>query len=303
MTLDIRQLLSKGHAALAADHAKKEEAQKGHPRVGSIGIVADDGEVYGVCHRKAHARQIGIEIPHDFHTDIMFKAGEGNETHWERILGKAGCDLMDGDEVAIKHKIDGVPLAVLGHPDVVLRDPAGNPFMGLELKGIFGYTTAVGVYLENTPKNENLIQSAGYAYMKGLPYALCYTSNSYVQLNFYDKKKYIGLKSIPPFYRIFYMQWRDKVLYYRDEFQAEWVKTNITPQAIEDYYRLLEEMKQQRDLGPRVNSNYVNGKEDKWGPNGACGLCELRSACDRYDGDKDYDQWVATGHELKAAKE
>ena len=303
MTLDIRQLLEKGHAVLQAEHRAKDDAKAGHGRVGSAGIVAADGNVYGTCHRKAHARMIGIEIPATFSTDIMWKAGESNERHWERILGKADADLAGADEMAVKHPIKGVSKEVLGTPDVGLKDPAGRPFMGLELKGIFGYTTAVSVYLENTPKNDNLIQAAAYSYMTGLPYALCYTSASYVKLDFYDKKKYIGLKSIPPFYRIFYMEWRDGVLFYRDEFQPEWVKTNITPQSIEDFYRLLEEMKQKKELGPRVVTNYVSGKDDKWGPHGACGLCELRHACDRYDSDKDYDQWVATGRELKASDE
>lgn len=303
MTLDIRQLLEKGHAARRAQHAAQEALKAGHARVGSAGIVAADGEVYGTCHRKAHARMIGIEIPADFQTEVMWEAGISNEGYWERTLDAADADRAGPTEMAIKHKIEGVSKEVLGTPDVGLKDPAGNPCMGLELKGVFGYTTAALVYLENTPKNDNLIQASAYSYMTGLPYALCYTSASYVKLDFYDKKKYIGLKSIPPFIRIFYMEWRDGVMFYRDEFQTEWVKTNITPQSIVDYYKLLEEMKQKKELGPRVVTNYVSGKEDKWGPNGACGLCEFRTACDRYDNDQDYEQWVATGHELKAAKQ
>jgi hypothetical protein len=304
MTINIRSLLEKGHAALAAEHAAKEQALRGHPRIGSAGIVAADGNVYGTCHRKALARELGIEIPAELHTDIMWKAGESNEWHWARILGKAGCKLMPTDQDKIKHKIEGVPLYLLGSPDVrILADDTTGPVMGLELKGIFGYTTAELVYLRNTPKNDNLIQAATYSYCLGLPYALCYTNANYFPVNFFDRKKYDGLKSIPPFYRIFYMEWRDDVLWYRDETQEQWVKTIITPQAIEDFYRLKEEMKARKDLGLRVMTNYVGGKEDRWGPHGACGLCEFKAACDRYDSNKDYDEWLSEISLLATTKE
>jgi len=289
--VNVRELLERGHQALRDERAKSEQDKLGHPRVGSIGCVAD-GEVYGVCHRKAHARQVGIEEPISLSQDILFKAGEANEYTWERLLTAAGVKFLKHDEVPIKAKIEGVPLEVLGHPDIVLTDDDGNPVLGIELKGIFGYTTGVQVYFEKRPKNENLIQAAGYSYFKQIPYALAYTSASWIKLQF-DAKKY-GAKNILPFYRVFYMEWRDDVLWYRDETQDEWVKTIITPQGIEEYYRTLQDMKVHRDLGPRPTSNYVDGTPDKWGPQGQCGLCSYAPACAQYESDRDYDAWLAS---------
>ncbi len=291
--MDIRKLLKAGHAALSAEHNSASADKAGHPRIGSAGIVTPEGEVYGTCHRKALARSLGIEAPQDLSTDIMWKAGESNEWHWERILGRGYTEgkILKHSDVPVRASIPGVPLDVLGHPDVILGDVVGNPIMGLELKGIFGSSTAVSVELEGVPKNDNLIQAAAYSYFLQLPYALCYTSSAWVPVHVFDQKKY-GLKNILPFYRIFYMEWRDDVLHYRDERSDIWVKTIITPQGIQDYYRLIEEMKAKKVLGPRPITNYVHGGKDKWGPNGSCGLCEFKVACGFYDVTSDYDDWI-----------
>jgi hypothetical protein len=290
--MDIRKLLTAGRTALRAEKAASEQEKLGHPRVGSAGIVVGD-DVFGTCHRKALARSLGIEFPAEEHTEIMWEAGIANEWSWQRLLTAAGCKIKPSDKTAVRRPIEGVPLPLLGSPDLVLvQEPDGREF-GLELKGVFGYSTAALVWFENTPKNENLIQAATYAWALGRPYALCYTSASYVPVNFYDQKKYGGIKSIKPFQRHFYLEWREgDVLWYRDETQEDWVRTNITPKAIQDYYRLIEVMKAGQDLGPRVTTNYVNGKDDKWGPHGACGLCELARACDKYELDYDYVGWV-----------
>lgn len=296
MILNIRQLLEDGHAKLKEQHAAKEVALRGHPRIGTSGIVTEDGQVHGTCHRKALARNMGLELPAELYTDLMWKGGEANEGHWERIIALGlpeGYSLTPRDATDVKAAIEGVEKEVLGHPDMVIRDSSGADVMGFELKGIFGYSTAVQVFFEGTPKNENLIQAAAYSAALGLPYALCYTSYCYTSLNFYDKKKY-GVSSIKPFYCIFYMEWRGDELWYRDERKTEWVRTSITSKGIEDYYRLVQEMKQAEDLGPRVNSHYVNGTDNKWGEQSACGLCEFKAACDRYDVDRDFDSWIGT---------
>lgn len=290
--IDIRSILVAGHNALAAEKGAIEQASSGHPRVGSSGCVGTDADVYGTCQRKALARSLGIELPQSLATDVMWKAGEANEWHWDRILSRGlPADLKQLPRPYVEAVIEGVPLSVLGHPDVVLGDADGKPVLGLELKGIYGATTAISVFFEHTPKNENLIQAAAYSHFMKLPWVLCYTSASYVPTGF-DKKKY-GVSSIKPFYRIFYMEWRDDVLWYRDETQIAWVKTVVTSKGIEDYYKLLVEMQQSQDLGPRPSSHYVNGEPHKWGRESMCGLCEFKSACDAYDGDKDYGEWLA----------
>jgi hypothetical protein len=287
--LNVRKLLEAGYEALAKAHAEKEKKVKGHPRVGSIGCVAN-GEVYGVCHRIAHARQLGLEVPPEQHTEIMWKAGEAVEHTWQRLLEASGFKgtVLSQDEV--NHKIEGVPLAVLGHPDLKLLEDESGEQLGIELKGIFGSSTAVQVFFECRPKNENLIQSAAYAYFLGIPYELWYTSSSWISLAPWDKKTY-GVSNIKPFHRGFKLEWRDDVLFYKDETQEEWVETCVSVEGILEYYRLVEEMKT-GDLGPRVNATYINGKPNKWGEQANCGLCEFKASCDQYDGDKDYQAWL-----------
>jgi len=288
--INVRKLLEAGHAALAEEHAAKEEKVKGHPRVGSIGCVAN-GEVYGVCHRIAHARQLGYERPIELSTDIMFKAGgEAVEWHWQRILAASGFKGTVVPHVEVSQAIEGVPLPVLGHPDLMLLEDESGQRTGIELKGIFGATTAIQIYFGGKPKNENLIQSAAYAYFLGVPYELWYTSASWISLAPWDKKTY-GVSNIKPFYRGFKLEWRDDVLFYKDEEATDWVETCLSVEGILEYYRLVEEMKG-GDLGPRVNANYINGDANKWGPESNCKFCDYATACTQYEGDKDYQAWL-----------
>lgn len=287
--IDVRKLLESGFAALARKRAEKEVAVAGHPRVGSAGCVTE-GEVYGVCHRIAHARQIGIEKEVDLSTRLMWAMGEANEDVWEKVLAASDFRGRVVSHQEIDHKIDGVNLSVLGHPDKILEAEDGSR-LGLELKGIFGYSTAVQVFYEGVPKNENLIQAAAYSHFLNIPFALWYASGSWVGLKPWDKKAY-GDSSIRPFYKGFHLDWRGQELWYRAEDRDQWTPTVITKTGIEDYYRLLQEMADNKDLGPRVNSNYVNGTPNKWGVEASCGLCEFSTACAQYDGDRDYQAWL-----------
>lgn len=290
--INIRKAQLAGHDALANARAEKSVATAGHPRVGSAGCVAEDGNVYGICPRIALARQLGIEETPGLHTRIMWKAGEHNENAWNEVLDAGIPPDLTRQTAEISFRIDDVPLPVLGHPDVVYAD-ANGPRYGLELKGVYGYTTAVLVALEGRPKNENLIQAAAYShFMSKMDWALCYTSAAYVKLNHWDHKEH-GVKSIVPFYRTFYLVWDDDELLYRDEQSDELMSTVVTGKGIEDYYRLVEEMKASKDLGPRPSSHYVCGKQNKWGRESMCGLCPFKAACDKYDGDKNFDVWIA----------
>jgi hypothetical protein len=299
--IDIRAILVRGHLALAAQRKASEAEQAGHPRVGSSGCVTESGEIYGTCHRVALARLLGIDSQPDVETeeglatDLLWKGGEANEWHWERILslGLPGEVRVDeSGEVSIRAEIDGAPADTLGHPDRVLFMRGGAALFGIELKGIFGGSTARTVYFDKTPKNENLVQAAAYFALSGLPgYALCYTSYCWIEMPYWAQKKY-GQKHIKPFYRVFYMEWRDDVLWYRDETETEWVRTVITKEGIKDYYRLLSEMQTAKDLGPRVTGHYVSGEPHHFGEHAQCGLCQFKDACEAYDADKDYDGFL-----------
>jgi hypothetical protein len=221
--IDIRKILEKGQAELDRQHAEGEKAKAGFFRVGSVGAVGTDGEIYGICHRIALARSKGMDKPIEESQKILFMAGEANEDYVFEKRIAAGFDgkVLSHDQLKVLYDLPGTNRQVIGTPDKALADKDGNILMGCENKAVFGATTAVQVYYEGKPKNENLIQAAAYSMMLNVPYVLVYTSFNWVSMNFYDQKKY-GAKHIKPFDRMFYLRWVDDVLEYRDEFKEEW---------------------------------------------------------------------------------
>lgn len=293
--IDIRQLLIEGHAARAKEHSEKEKQIGAAYRIGSCGVVTEAGEVHGTCHRIAHVRDIGLEkrpAP-ESPMRIMWLAGEYNEDATFELLSKSSYPGKIGthDDLGVDVLIDELEQKLVGHPDIGLFTKDDKVEMALELKGVFGKTTAISVYLEDTPKNDNLCQAAMYSAKLDVPYALMYTNPSYVSLDYWAKKQY-GISSIPPFYKIFYLRWTKDTLEYRPESQVNWITTSITKTGLDDYYRLLDEMKTKKDLGPRLNSHYVHGKDHKWGQLSDCKFCDYAEACNKYEAHNNYDQWI-----------
>lgn len=288
--MNLRKLLEDGHANLAAAKDEAEQENKGSYRIGTSGCVAD-GEVYGTCHRKALARALGKESYPGTGTAIMWAAGERLEDTLTMVLEASGYKgkVLRHADVLVKAEAGGKPL--MGHPDIVLADESGKPILGIESKGVFGTTTAVSAFLERRPKNANLIQAAAYSLFLGIPYVLLYTNPSWFKPHFSEQKKY-GVSNIKPFYSLFFIEWRDDRVWYRHESSDEWVSTGVTRQGIMDYYQLVTEMQVKRELGPRVSSDYVNGEANKWGAEGDCKFCEHNKACERFDIDGDYDNWI-----------
>lgn len=288
--MDIRQLLITAHDTMSKEKVTNEAAKPPSYRIGSSGCVDSNGNIHGNCHRKTHARAIGKESPASFQSQIMFAAGEANEDTWLSRLSKSGYQgkILRHADCLIHEYIPGVEWPLEGHPDIVLADEEGVPTLGIELKAVLGGSTAVSVELAGKPKNDNLIQAAAYSMMLNIPYVLAYTCANYTPVNYYDQKTY-GVKTILPFYRLFYLRWDGDTLQYRDERKVDWVSTLITKEGIRDYYRLQDEMRNNKDLGPRPAEINVDGSPVKWS---SCGLCEYREACDKYDEDKSYDNWV-----------
>lgn len=279
--IDIRKLLEAGHAALAASRDPGDPAAY---RVGSSGAVCTDGQIRGVCPRVAVLRNLGIEEQPDLGTRIMWSNGEASEWNWDRVLTAAGAEFDMQREVT--WMIDDIK--VTGHPDLIIKQE-GQEY-GVELKSVFSYNTAASVFLDDRPKNENVIQALAYSTALGLPWSLVYTNPSYWKVPFYDKKK-TDLKSIPPFYRIYELQWSEAgTAQYRSE-GGEWVDTLITQDSIRQYYQLLNEMQAQQELGPRPTAHYIDGTDEKWGGS-ACTFCPFAKACDHWDNNKDYGAWI-----------
>jgi hypothetical protein len=219
----------------------------------------------------------------------MFMAGERNEDSWVDVLTAAGQEIDKSYVIAAKNSSGR---DIMGHPDIILRQD-GKPVLGLELKGIYGASTLETV-LKGTPKNDNLIQMAAYSYYTGLPFTLCYTLPSWTK---------VGSTQHKPLYRIFYTEWRDDVLWYRDETNATWFRTLITSKSIVDYYDAIDFMLANKTLGNRPNGNYVDGTRHKYGPDSVCTFCNFKSACARYDQTQDYDKWIDDASNSKGENE
>lgn len=274
--IDVLKLLEDGHTILAEERAESEKVKAGQLRVGSAGCVGGDNQIYGNCHRKSLARLLGSDEQKDLSTRIMFQAGETNEISWMEVLtkswtGKIRCE----EEIPVEFSIGET--RITGRPDVVLCDGEGNPQYVLELKGVFGISTASSVS-KGVPKSDNLVQAAAYMMLLKVPGALCYTSRSYVQ---------VGATKLKPFYKIFYLQWTDGFLEYRADDQNDFTRTVITEQGIRDYYAMVLEMKATSMLGPRPSELSATGDKLKYGP---CGLCYLAKNCDRNE--NSYTDWV-----------
>lgn len=284
----IKDIITRGHAALRRAPRVSGGALDSH-RIGSAGCIGTDGAIYGTCPRKALLRQEGLELPVPLYTDLLWKWGEANEHHWSRLFaGGLPLEVTVAPEVVIKRTVPGCELPVEGHPDAVLLHK-GEPVMGVELKGCFGHSTAAALTFDNMPKNANVIQTAAYSrHLDCLPFALVYTSGAYVKTSDWEKNRY-GMSSIKPFYKTFYLEWKGAALVYREEDDGVEVSTVVTQDGIDQFYQLIEEMREKRDLGPRPSSHYISGKKNRWGPQSDCGLCEFRDVCDAHE--SDYPAW------------
>lgn len=301
MTTTVRKLLEKGQAAQDAAHAEQEKAKQGNLRGGSAGVIGTDGKVYGECHRLALSRLLGVDKGHEANRSIMFDAGNANEDSWAAKLVAAGCEIKREGEIPIVWQIPGTERVVTGRPDIVIGefrpdqtfngpepDYVWEPTLGLELKGIYSASSAVRVELEGLPDAKHLAQAGFYSMALNVPYALCYTNPSVIEIPYWAQKKFGVKGKLQPFYRFFDLRWTEQdVLEYRDEQKSEWVTTMYTKQGIADYYALIVEMEGKQDLGPRPEGGYADGTPM---PFDKCKYCDLQEACD--EAEDDFAEWL-----------
>ncbi len=283
--INVRSLLTHGHDALQAEHAEKSEATRSFLRAGSSGIVDEQGRVFGECHRIAHLRQLGVEKPVAASRRLMFEAGETNEDSWERVLIPAWEGKLLRKQSATKQLGTHT---VMGSPDIVLADASGVWRVVLELKLVSATNSALRRYCDGEPDSKHLIQSGVYAWLTGVPVVLCYTSRTDFSVEF-QRKKY-GIFKVEPFYRIFYITFKDDRLHYRDENTTVEVPTLVTGAAIERYYEQVGAMRESRELGERPVNDHVNGAEAAWDK---CSpkYCTYGDVCNQYE-HSGYETWV-----------
>ncbi len=273
--IDIRGVLNRGHDALDARHAIKEARQREWLRAGSAGCIID-GEIFGECHRIAHLRQIGIDKKHSQSRKLMFQAGEGNEDLWANVTVEGWAGETVRHLEIFKQGSWGT---IMGHPDIILADTQGVHRVLLELKLISANFSAVRKAFDFQPDTKNLIQTATYAWMTGLPAVLCYTNRTDFSLQF-DKKRCGGLDKIEPCYVLFYLKFENGKLYYNHEGGPSY-ETGITIKGIKEYYQMVHDIAFDYQLRARPAFDGFDKCDKKY--------CHLSRVCERWD--RSYVEW------------
>ncbi len=192
------------------NHLEKEKLKLGNLRVGNSGVMTKEGEVAGMCIRKAHLRQLGIEIE-SLSEDkyIMFELGYANE---DEITKQLEVTLKENEIILREEQIpvewytqNGT--RVTGRPDIVLCDKAdwivsaeekaelysndaqieegsiipgaiANRRLGLELKSVHSLWVARDVLFGGKPKLPHIIQAGHYMWKIGCKWKIVYKSYS-----------------------------------------------------------------------------------------------------------------------------
>jgi hypothetical protein len=322
--MDILGLITAARAANREEHIQKEKDKYGVLRAGSTGIMSDENEIAGACHRVSLLRSKGIEVdPPTWDKYIMFELGYANEDVIANQLKKVlpeGWSLKMEEEIPIAWTTSN-GTSVTGRPDIVVFDTSGNKVIGLELKSVHSVWVAREVLFKKKPKLANLAQSAHYMWKLGIPeYKLFY--KSYSQLGqgmagsdwiakqfprpgepgseFVDytevseaqvaKGKGPTIKHIRQFEIVYDLKWdRNGRLQYRVEGnKGVWTNTILTKKSIEGYFEFVSRMEQDKNLGPLPVGVDASGDKLSYSQ---CKYCPLNQTCKEYSS-KGYDKWM-----------
>lgn len=314
---DLEQLFFEGRLALIKEHEKKEVKKLGNLRGGSCGIIeetATSGKVYGECLRKAHLRQIGIDLKPELSTYNIFDEGIYNEDMQYDLLKNSSWEgtILREEEIPVIWALDN-GTKITGRPDIVFCNQDKKPLHGIELKKKLSYGGVLKSFLNLKPDSGHLIQAAHYSIKLGeqygdgtpLPYTLMYTNGTVFALKGERQgdvrdcahptpEKFVEYSWGKPFRiipsSIYYsLTWEDGYLYYHADGMKKPQRTIITKEAIEDYFKVVDAIQRNKRLGPRPTSSHVGVKVkgEKWN---SCGFCPLKETCDSYE--QNYDEWL-----------
>lgn len=283
-TTDLLKLAAEAKKQEAAEHKAKEEGKQGILRGGNTGALIS-GQVLGKCHRLSLLRMLGIDRPKDASSYYYFDLGYANEDVWYKRLARMWKGVIKREEeipVVWQTKTDsGKEVTITGRPDVVLCDENGNPQEGIEHKAIVAVNSAASVLSAGKPKTDHILQAGHYSWRLGIPFTLLYTI--YAKGSAFAKGK--GKLAVSPQDKTFQLGWDDGNLTITSGTTTE--TTAITAQGIEDYYKLVAEMAEEKFLYQRFPSLDYNLDPM---PYSQCNYCPFKSACDKYEGN--YDRWV-----------
>ena len=172
------------------DEGREAEAKKkGIWRGGTSGCITAKGQVLGADPRQAVLRYLGIQMPTDYDTQLMFDAGLTNEDSFVNLLSKSGVPFKTEEDIPMVRELSNGD-KVTGRPDVVILSPDGEPTLGIELKLICSENSAMtkALFGRETVDTKHLIQACNYAGYFGIPWSLVYTSRMLYSVPYYAKK-------------------------------------------------------------------------------------------------------------------
>lgn len=288
--LDIEAILLAGEKNLHEQKKQSEDLKRDILRGGNSGCIdLKTGDIYG-CHRAAIARALGLEDTIDYHSRLFFDAGEGIEEILRPKFEAGWTDVVKcEEEIPVKWTTEAGH-TVTGRPDFVLCDSKGDtyaPKVGIELKTIVSYNGMKRVWFDHKPEAKHVIQSAHYMWQHKCPWVLTYVSPARYMASLYDFKKMPreAKMKLHPFRVHFYLEYRNDQLFYK--FHEKETETIITTKGINDYYDLIKECIDTKQLFFHPVSKYIDGSDMPYNHEAYCTYCK---AVDEVGGN--FDDWV-----------
>lgn len=202
-SLNLTSLLTAARQKGRDDHKSGESAKLGTLRAGTTGILSENGDIAGQCHRKAHLRSLGVEIETPTVDKlIMFELGFANE---QVILDQLNSIINDNiasapegrtspyvilteEEIPISWKTSNGTV-VSGRPDIVICEVSDRleyeilketpkPLLGIEAKSCHSLWTVRDVLFGGAPKLDHMVQAAHYMWKLNIPYKIIYKGYS-----------------------------------------------------------------------------------------------------------------------------
>ncbi len=259
-------LFNLGRANDNAAREAQESSKKFTLRAGNAGCLTTEGYFIGANPWKTLARFMGYQVKPNRQSLDIFDGGHGNEVIWDRYLTQVpGIEVKADTNYPLSVPNFARSFTLTGRPDAVIISD-GVPRMGIELKGIFGASTAQNA-LAGSPKTDNLCQAAVYSAGFQLPWTLVYSNSS----NF---KTYKGPGA--PVKSEFKLFWIRGKLHYLWEDNP--VETIIDVQGLREYYEAIAEAYETKDHSwfKRSSLNYLGDEE----PYNVDSYCEFSNLVD-----------------------
>ena len=246
------QLLRKGYLKRVlregAERRSREPALRGGNSSAMFGA-----RVTGPNPKEAVLRYLGHEMPPTFDDYLLFDAGFGNEDHHSALLKEAGATFKCEEEIPVEWEVtvldeneEAVTFPVTGRPDrgMMVDDKVITVIEEKQIASSWK-TKTLSHWGEATPKDENVVQNAHYAwqhnYANGI---LCYTNRAWHQLKAPRAKLIDGdhrailqagdwTFGVKPFVSLYDLTWDGDTLYFEGK------KTVVTGESIREYYEYI----------------------------------------------------------------